>query len=77
MWESLSADRRLRLYWWYCELESDSLEPNPEEVQAVGWFTPEEALALPGLLDGNREFLSRFRSRLEQGDDPPAEPGPR
>ncbi len=46
------------LAWWLSRLAPDQeLTPDPAEVEAVGWYTPAEMAALPGLLESNRAFL--------------------
>ena len=49
---------RVDLAWWLGEIDADALlVPNPDEVAAVHWMTPEEMLRHPKMLDSNREFL--------------------
>lgn len=57
IWEFTHPSGRLRLYWWLAELRSEELSPNSAEVAELRWMTVAEILALPGLLEGNREFL--------------------
>jgi 8-oxo-dGTP pyrophosphatase MutT (NUDIX family) len=57
VWEYQRPDGRLRLFWWQVELLDDHLRPNPDEVAALRWCRPEEMVAMPGLLQSNREFL--------------------
>ena len=60
LWRSATR-RRVRLGWWLTRLETDqALAPNPAEVESVHWMTREEMLALPELLDSNRDFLTFF-----------------
>lgn len=57
------------LAWWTVRLEDDAeLVPDPVEVDEILWMTAEALLAVPDLLDGNREFLQAVLSgtlRLE------------
>lgn len=49
---------KVDLAWWTAELaEGATLAPNPREVESIHWLTPEEMLAMPDLLESNREFL--------------------
>ncbi len=54
---------RVHLAWWHAEMAADAqLTPNPLEVETIEWLTPEEILALPNLLDSNREFMAKVLS---------------
>lgn len=66
VWEWRRPDGRLRLHWWLCRLEAAPLQPNPEEVQDHGWFSLDELLALPELLESNREFATTVGPLLVQ-----------
>jgi hypothetical protein len=46
------------LAWWHALLP-DAVEPQPNlaEVAAVHWLSADELLALPELLESNRDFL--------------------
>jgi len=62
IWQSVTP-WQVRLSWWTARLDPlDSLEPNPLEVASCVWLTPEETLALPNLLESNRQFLHAVRS---------------
>ncbi len=53
---------RHALAWWLAELEIDAvITPNPAEVEAVFWATPDELAAMPDLLEGNDDFLNALR----------------
>ncbi|MFT7641606.1 MAG: hypothetical protein ACI9G1_003357, partial [Pirellulaceae bacterium] len=41
---------------------------NPDEVESVHWLTPAEMLALPDLLESNREFIHSGVLRTVFGD---------
>jgi len=57
LWKSVSS-RKVSLAWWLADMdESDSVSPNPEEVQSVHWYTVDQMRRLNALLDSNREFL--------------------
>lgn len=46
------------LAWWTVQLMDDAeLVPHPVEVDEILWMTAEALLAVPDLLEGNREFL--------------------
>ena len=64
VWEYTRPDGRLCLHWWLAVLRTPALTPNPSEVAEVRWCTPDEAAALPGLLDSNRLFLSTVGTAL-------------
>ena len=69
LWQSLTP-WNVDLSWWLADLAAGlTLEPNPLEVAAVHWLTPAEMLALAGLLESNRSFLSMLADKqidLEQ-----------
>ena len=58
VWHSVT-NWGVELFWWQVDMPLTA-EPvaNPDEVEAVFWYTPEEMLGLPTLLDSNREFLA-------------------
>ncbi len=61
VWEYVRNDPgapSLRLFWWLVELLDDDLHANPAEVAELRWCTPGEMLALPNLLESNRQFVS-------------------
>jgi hypothetical protein len=48
----------VQLVWWLGDLEPDAVPvANPQEVESIHWFTPEEMARLPDLLESNRQFL--------------------
>jgi 8-oxo-dGTP diphosphatase len=58
LWNSVTP-WGVSLAWWYAELpEHAVLKPNPDEVESVHWFSGKELLALPELLESNRDFLA-------------------
>lgn len=59
VWETRRDSDNLLLHWWLADLDGEELRANPREVDRLTWCTPDEAERLPGLLAGNREFLSR------------------
>ena len=60
LWQNVSA-RRVQLHWWLAEITTDDpLRPRAEEVESVHWLTSAEMLALPELLDSNRQFLAAW-----------------
>lgn len=63
VWEYRRPDGGLHLYWWRAELLADGLHPSADEVAELRWVTAAEALALPGLLESNREFLGWMGGR--------------
>ncbi len=58
LWKSISP-RGVHLAWWSAQLAeaNQPLKPDPAEVEAAFWCSPEEMAALPELLDSNRTFL--------------------
>jgi 8-oxo-dGTP diphosphatase len=57
IWHNVTA-WKISLSWWLASLAPDAeLVPNPEEVEEIHWFTPEEIRAHPDLLQGNVSFL--------------------
>jgi 8-oxo-dGTP diphosphatase len=57
IWESVTP-WGVRLVWWTASLCGGEPLPNPDEVETVHWLTPDEMLALPQLLESNRDFLA-------------------
>lgn len=59
----------VHLAWWSAELNLDSrIVPNPQEVESVHWFTPEELATAPNQLESNQRFaeaLARGEISLE------------
>ena len=52
----------VRLHWWLSALDADvRLVPDPNEVESVHWYTPDEMARLPDLLPSNRSFLEALR----------------
>ena len=70
LWRSVTA-WRIALAWWLASLPPNaSPVPNPAEVEAVHWLTPDEIRAHPGIATGQRGFSrSRVqrRSRVDLG----------
>lgn len=57
LWRSVTA-WRIALAWWLASLPADAeLMPNPAEVAAIYWLTPDEIRSHPDLLQGNISFL--------------------
>jgi 8-oxo-dGTP diphosphatase len=57
LWQSVTP-WGVWLAWWLGELPpGEEPIPNPAEVESVGWYSPAETAALPGLLESNRAFL--------------------
>jgi 8-oxo-dGTP diphosphatase len=57
LWRSRTA-RNVQLAWWLAELPDETVfRPEPAEVESFHWLTSEEMLALPDLLESNREFM--------------------
>ncbi len=69
VWEYVRPDGGLRLEWWLAEWDGGALRPDPAEVAELRWCTAEELEALPGLLDGNIEFVRQVGRGLLAGED--------
>ena len=55
---------KVSLAWWLAETDPQAVPvANPQEVESIHWFTPDEMAQLPDLLESNRRFLEL----LEQG----------
>jgi len=66
IWESVTP-WEVEIAWWSAKLEPAArLHPNPEEVAAVYWLTPEELQHRAELLESNREFLAYLKG-VERG----------
>lgn len=62
LWASLTVTN-VQLAWWLVSLaDSQSLQPNPLEVESIHWLRSDEALALPQLLASNRDFYAAWAS---------------
>ena len=58
IWQSVTP-WNVELFWWLADFDAAAdLQPNPLEVAGATWLTPDEMLALSGLLESNRSFLS-------------------
>ena len=63
LWRSVTP-WGVALTWWLSELSPESTPvANPAEVESVHWFTPQEMLQLPELLESNRDFLAAIARR--------------
>lgn len=63
VWQSVTA-WNVEIAWWSAALEEDAeLVPNPAEVEAVHWFTPQALLARGDLLESNRLFLEAIATQ--------------
>jgi len=61
LWQCVTA-WKVELAWWLAEMAPDATPtPNPQEVESIHWYTPEEMSQLPDLLESNREFLEFIR----------------
>ena len=70
LWHNVTS-WRVALDWWWTDLdEAAVLHPNPDEVEAVHWMTPDQMLALPELLESNRQFLHAWQGGQFQLWDP-------
>jgi len=57
------------LAWWRADIALEAKPvPNPAEVAACQWCTAAEMLALPRLLESNREFLAALAAGKFQLD---------
>lgn len=57
IWRCVTA-WKVELFWWLGELDPNAVPvANPQEVESIHWFMPEEMAALPDLLESNRDFL--------------------
>jgi 8-oxo-dGTP diphosphatase len=64
VWHS-ATPWRVDLAWWLARLAPGATpRPHPAEVESFAWHTPGEMVALPGLLESNRQFLQS----LAQGE---------
>ena len=69
LWRSVTP-WGVSLAWWQARLADDMVpHPNPAEVEAYRWCSPEEMAALRGLLESNRRFLAALAAgEIELGD---------
>ena len=60
VWHSLTR-RNVDLAWWLTEFPVEqSPTANPDEVEAIHWWSVEQMLECGNLLDSNREFLRQL-----------------
>lgn len=57
VWECDTDDGVFRIHWWTAAISSTDLTPDPGEVSAVRWVTPEDFLHLEATFKGDREFV--------------------
>ncbi|MBW3600932.1 MAG: NUDIX domain-containing protein [Planctomycetes bacterium] len=58
LWRSITS-WDVELAWWHVAIAADAaLAPHAREVESCHWLTPSEMLALPQLLESNRDFLA-------------------
>lgn len=57
VWECLSLNREWRLHCWQAKPISESILANPQEVAAVDWLTPQQIVALPGIMPSVVEYF--------------------
>ncbi len=78
LWESVTS-WQVSLSWWLTELDdTPPPQPNPAEVAAVHWLTPDQIRQLPMLLVSNHRFLDAWQEGVFQlweaperdGDEP-------
>ncbi len=69
LWRSVTS-WEVELSWWLATCSLDQpLVPEPREVEAVHWMTPDELRTLEGLLESNRCFLQELRLGTIRLDD--------
>ena len=57
LWTCVTA-WKVELAWWLGQIEPDATPvANPQEVDSIHWFSPDDMARLPDLLASNREFL--------------------
>lgn len=58
LWQSVTP-WQVELAWWSAKLAAGAVpRPAPAEVESFHWYTLEEMVALPELLESNRQFLA-------------------
>lgn len=61
LWRSVTP-WQVELAWWLAKMDAEAeLVANLAEVESIHWLTPDEMLALPELLESNRQFLESLR----------------
>ncbi len=61
IWQSVTP-WDVSLGWWQVVLDTpDDLHPSPQEVAEVKWLSTLEMLAMPDLLESNRQFLDALQ----------------
>ena len=66
LWTSVTP-WRVSLAWWRATMAAEgSLRPDPAEVESCHWYTPDEMLALPELLESHF-FISKREASLSFG----------
>lgn len=70
VWQSITP-WDVALAWWGSEFDAtQSITPNPAEVESVHWLTPDEMTGLSGLLESNHAFLDALAAgevELDEG----------
>lgn len=62
VWESVTSWACLVHWWLVTSDETDLIEPNRQEVDAIAWMTASELLSSETLLESNRYFLNKVES---------------
>lgn len=68
LWRSTTA-WDVELSWWQVRrMDEAPLMPEPKEVAAFGWYTPDDLARLPDLLGSMHDFLNALRHGIFQVD---------
>ena len=69
VWHYRAPERRLTLWGWLAELQSDDLVPNPDEVDEILWLTAEDAVRHPDVLPNTDAFFTALQRAMDRLTD--------
>jgi 8-oxo-dGTP pyrophosphatase MutT (NUDIX family) len=63
VWRWRRDDGELELSWWLVSVTGGTPRPDPAEVQAYRWMTPDEIRSTPEVLPNSVAFLDHYLGR--------------
>ena len=60
LWQS-TTPWEIQVHWWLATTAAKQFSPNADEVEWVGWMSPDEMFASSDLLVSNKQFFAALR----------------